>query len=655
MSTLESGIHPVMDLDISQTEHEVLPQHHHHHEEPVEVPQPVHIRSVSDSLILHQQNSASLPDLINNEGSSSPDDLTNGEQNSSQEDQQQSQQDASTGPLTFPASPRLRHTRHLSLTGGLGEVKPSRRRKSKRSGSIKQRSRSPPNLPPPPPPGENLETIPSVTDTTQHQEPAQPVPDELAANEASSTSLGFSEVMNTISNIDEQLDMINDGFSPKPNVPVPQRMTEPTSYTFQPISAEMKAADEEVEEREWSTGDHAHPSMERTTPEGASAHHEDLGPSPQLVSDQEFQQISSPGAPETLPKPVKGKHRVMFKEEVEDIPSYESQTNQQFKQEEEEEEEIPSSVAALKKKLFGAHESETARYKKEGILSPRHTHPENVTFSEGYEFHKESSPFYHESSPEAPNVNNNNSQEDEVPAANVQEAEQRKEEEDNVFDASWDQSSKFKVVGVRKQTGKKERTPPPNEAVKSGEVKMSEVPQPGSMELRNVMSLERPPRNKITHSYSLERPVKHESTPPRSISVTADPGDSLLASISSTLQARSRYGSDSFLASVEPLQPARKKATSEVKISTRGELEKIRAAHRRDSGPASGVAASAATSASHTSPPQHSHNHTSPSHRLGASSLNSQPRLAVSMDELQRDTHVTYDANTNSHILRSLV
>ena len=691
ISTLGSVIHPVMDLDISQTEHDIIPQHR----EVVEI-QPVHTRAASDSLILHHQNSASLPDLIKHEGSSSPDNTTE-DQGSSLEDSGPGQQGALNQPLTFKESPRGHHTRHLSLISGhtrhlslisgVGEVKPqSRRRKSKRSGSIKQRSRSPPNLPPPPPPGdleENSDTTvtgmtSSSSDTTQQElHVVQPVSHELTASEPSITSLGFSEVMNTISNIDEQLDMINDGRNPKPSVPVPQRTTESAFANGQLVNhvsenEMLNSYWEEDEEGEWPTVDHTHLAMERTTPEGATnietpATDHDLGPSPQMITDEQHQDISSPEAGDTATtseaqhKSSKGKHRVMFKEEVEDIPSYDPQMDQP---EEEEEEEIPSSVAALKQKLFGAQESEVARYKKDGILSPRHTHPENVTFSDVYEFHKESSPFYRENSP---NANNNNSEDS--PPESVEDRRlleladvgiEERVREENVYDRPWDQmaASKYKVIGVRKRTGKKERTPPlpPSERAQSGEVMMSVVPQPGSTELRNVQSLER--AHKSTHSYSLERRAKHEPSPPRTSSATD--GDSLLASISTTLQACSRYGSDSFLASVEPVQPAKKRAQSEMRISSRGELEKIKAAHRRDAGSTS-TAAAEPSPPSQSSPFHPSHNHSSPPHKpvklAKPPAVSNCPKTAASMEELQkaRETQVTYDANTQSHILRSLV
>ena len=157
-------------------------------------------------------------------------------------------------------------------------------------------------------------------------------------------------------------------------------------------------------------------------------------------------------------------------------------------------------------------------------------------------------------------------------------------------------------------------------------------------------------------------PIVHETTPPpvapkpthtasvwnqRSALTTMDNG-SLLSSISCTLQETSKYGSDSLLSS--GYEATKKK--SEVRFSSKGELEKIRAEHRRDPPP----------------PPQAGD---SPSPQTGNSpqamkrkwpngrSFAGPPRNAGSLDTLSdtkpMDTRVTYDANTNSHIYRSLV
>ena len=93
----------------------------------------------------------------------------------------------------------------------------------------------------------------------------------------------------------------------------------------------------------------------------------------------------------------------MFKEEVEDIPNTYEPVADGSEDSGGEEEVIPSSVAELKKRLFGEREVEAARYKREGPLSPKYTHPFSVTFDEGYKFQGQSSREL------SPNANNNNS------------------------------------------------------------------------------------------------------------------------------------------------------------------------------------------------------------------------------------------------------
>ncbi len=92
----------------------------------------------------------------------------------------------------------------------------------------------------------------------------------------------------------------------------------------------------------------------------------------------------------------------MFKEEVEDIPiTYEPVADGNY--DSSDDEVLPSSVAELKKRLFGDREGEAARYKREGPLSPSHTHPLNTSFDGGYDYEGQSSP------EKPPNINNNNS------------------------------------------------------------------------------------------------------------------------------------------------------------------------------------------------------------------------------------------------------
>ena len=75
----------------------------------------------------------------------------------------------------------------------------------------------------------------------------------------------------------------------------------------------------------------------------------------------------------------------MFKEEVEDIPiTYEPVADGNSDSADSSDEAIPSSVAELKKRLFGDKEGDAARYKREGPLSPAHKHPLNATFDQSY-------------------------------------------------------------------------------------------------------------------------------------------------------------------------------------------------------------------------------------------------------------------------------
>ena len=311
-------------------------------------------------------------------------------------------------------------------------------------------------------------------------------------------------------------------------------------------------------------------------------------------------------------------------------------------------ETLPVGVAAIKAKLFGSHEQEATRYPKEGVLSPKHTHPVNTTFSDQY--------FSQAPREVSPNINNNNSaSEDDSLASDPvlrvgvaggvaspdeealvkdtlllagsggagreppKEAGGRKEEEavttmavpedpaepdQNLYDSPWEQKSvsKYKVIGVRRRSGSaspaqaKEKTPPPTAPKRLGpkiqiaEVSVEETPRPlTTAELRNVHSLER------KHSNEKAGPPKGQSSvsPPMG-GVQSE--SSLLASISDTLQVTSRYGSDSLLnnGSDSPSGAGtaqgggaltRWNSGGEVKMSSRGELEKIRAAHRKEATP----------------------------------------------------------------------
>ena len=370
-------------------------------------------------------------------------------------------------------------------------------------------------------------------------------------------------------------------------------------------------------------------------------------------------------------------------------------------------------MAALKKKLFGAQEQGVTKYKKEGVLSPKHTHPTNMSFESGYTFGKESSPFYRESSP---NINNNNGLDVEQATPTAQVANQNARAvdrkgadaaasavhvsspnsrsntaatEEGLYDPPWETSavSKFKVIGRMRagsagsdgKPSKKDRTPPPVSPktkkqqgnLQFGEVSMTEVPTPGSTELRNVHSLERSKHKKErkerqkqlqknhqqqgekkqlsqqehsppVHSYSLDRPGHKVSSlssrdpgpgslprdrsfergtsspsmfaaPSTSLGGVSNEEDSLLASITDTLQKQSKYGSDTLLSpptsrmsgGIISDQQKAKKAPSAVRMSSRGELEKIRAAHRREPPPPpAGSVASPVSPPTHSSPPR---------------------------------------------------
>lgn len=357
-------------------------------------------------------------------------------------------------------------------------------------------------------------------------------------------------------------------------------------------------------------------------------------------------------------------------------------------------------MAALKKKLFGAQEQGVTKYRKEGSLSPKYTHPTNASFESGYTFSKESSPFYRENSP---NINNNNgldvdpatppppqlsNQNGASAAVDVPLPKNSSSglTEEGLYDPPWETSavSKFKVIGRMRagsaagSSGKpagKERTPPPVSpktkkqaaGIMFGEVSMTEVPTPGSMELRNVHSLERSKHKKErqerqkqrkqeqaqqkeeqlqhsppVHSYSLDRAGRRETSPGHGAAASTSPDrqhslsldrrgapspgafmppptssvgaggedDSLLASITDTLQRQSKYGSDALLSPptsrMSDMEPQKtKKVPNEVRMSSRGELEKIRAAHRRDPpAPPMGVAISPGAPPTHSSPMQ---------------------------------------------------
>ena len=737
------GPHEVLDLDTSQTEPDDLP-----------VSPPEHFRSGSDSLVQMHQKTHSLPDLTKEESSTSPEaeelepagftaDFTADLDVKSNSPHTRKRSTSMTGE-----GPAVGHTRHLSLIGVMDGSKQTRKKRpSKRQGSIKRRSRSPPNLPPPPPPPN--EVIPTGSppaiiatspvgepkrDTASPPEPLSPRErlsplrhgstgsDSLTA-QASSTSLGFSEVMVTISNIDHQLDQLNSDVGespPRPSIPVPVRSSASESNdcsTFKPIVERPEEEEEQIDFSVLDSGDpnqlydspddtlderdlpiqmnvpavspppavSSPPKIEydggpmspvRTTPEGASSNQPPPRPPPpsdevppeiienlppadftekevtnsvfypektsptELTKPQDTNWVArQPKLESKDRKPAAKQHRVMFKEEVEDIPpiydpepSYDTEPayEPEPSYEPRVDEEIPSTVAELKKMLFGERESNTAKYKKEGSLSPRH----NEGFDYPYEYQRDSSL--------SPNTSNSNQE-----GGRGVDPWPDLEEEENVYDMPWEKKtvSKYRVVGQRKKPGNGAQKDV-KETLQFAEVSTHEAPTPGSTEVRNVHSLERPLKKNRPNkqSHSLDRPIK----------VPTLVEDSLLESISSTLQGRSKFGSDSLLTTIameataasnamQTYSPPQKRMTNGVRSSKR-ELEKIRAEHRRDP-----------RYSPHTSPKTVAP--AKPAKRVGFTQPNGQPRTAVSLDGLQRDpsTRVTYDSSTRSHVFRSLV
>lgn len=391
MDSLGSGIHPVMDLDIhteqDDSEHDV--RHHHGNKGVVRSLRP---QSASDTFLLMHQNSASLPDLINCD------------------DQEVSVADggvvtdgvagegrgrASHLQRTASGASQTRHTRHLSLIGNediRANLKQQprdhrKKRSSRRNGSIKLRSRSPPNMPPPPPPDtveedgserSSQEATNGQVSSSLGPEGAEPkrqqqddqmdfglnlqspplqngVSGELPS-QSSSSSVGFSEVMNTISNIDHELDDI--AITPtKPSIPAPKRNTSIQGMNFAMGGGE--GVKDDFNEEEWlcdvpdsettpisptnrpapdggppsaEEDSETEPAQKKSTNQ-KQAQHDSFVSADQLVSGgflpaATVEMTSDPG-----PKSGKSKHRVMFKEEVEDIPNYEPRVDQEVSQE----------------------------------------------------------------------------------------------------------------------------------------------------------------------------------------------------------------------------------------------------------------------------------------------------------------------------------
>lgn len=699
-----SGHHMVVDLDISQTDRE-------HFEEGSPVPA-VHARSSSDSLVLMQTCSNSLPDLTEDTAA-------------------KGNNISSSSPRGERALGGIHHTRHLSLIHSSKEAAQMsviRKKKRKTNGSLKQRSRSPPNLPPPPPPPmENAVTPPMNNIAREQPDGGSDDPSALP------NSVNNRGIVRAIASLDQQLEEMSHQFSTFKSADPQQQQIGTNSTSFASSNFGPSPVPEEASrfyEDEWLC-DSPVPAQQGTPSSSGvavSPLDSDIGPSPQQVPDTARYLANGDSVPVSTDseKLTKAKHRVMFKEEVEDIPLYEPHVDLESTSPEEQEEvaaaeeEVPVGVAAIKMKLFGKKEQEATRYKKDGILSPKYTHPENMTFSEDYfssnityapqwdttntstytsqedtsTTHSTpvvtSSSFPQETT--APNINNNNSEGESVansenatstwvPPARISSPADLlppdpEEPDQNPYDAPWDQKSvsKYKVIGVkRRSVSPKEKTPPPTAIKKTNkiqyaQVSMEEVPKPSATELRNVHSLERSLRGKPAS------PTTSQQAPPTSQST-----DSLLASINDTLQATSRYGSDSFLSNggTSPSNPLAtqggsnsiRRGSGELKTSSRGELEKIRAAHRREPALPQPSALAKSKLVQHSSP----HISSAPSsttslvHTGGIRGIGGGTSgyggkmgtrgMAASVEGLQRrqDTHVTYDAQTRAHIFRSLV
>lgn len=700
----------------------------------------------SNSLLLTQKVSSSLPELLDETGKSA------GPKTLEQAEHGKEGTNGSVSP-----SHNYSHTRHLSLLGGIkkeGGGGGGRR-------SRKLRSRSPPNLPPPPPPPTNpMEGLPETTQ--DHDSMASP---------------GFSKVLHTISDIDQQLDNITENFTTSTVITLSQPPSHPPPLPPTDMDAaivscgqpdlgpsHLPQGQDRVDgfcEEDWMCDV---PPDQADQSDSSSRSH-DKRPLEQVIPPH-VDGSSNLTNGMAVQNPDKTEQHVMFRDDVEPIPNYEPCVDQAEK-ENNGETEVPVGVAAIKMRLFGSREKEPTRYKKDGVLSPKSTHPENMTFSNEYfdtspvNGHHYDNPHYDPTPTESThcdhngnvlaqaNANNNNSEGESAlvselifsdtrmmegqnqptndscpvsPETVVDEAGVRQHNpKRNLYDDPWDEKpiSKHKEIGVvrrtlpppgvqglvnkkttppvippRSQGQEKEKSPSPMapkrssivQSMQFAEVYVKETPRPFATEVRNVLSLERnllkkgvlplsPPTSTATQ-LSPPSPDTHLSSPSGSLD---NRESSLLASISNTLQETSLYGSDSLLNKGEtssqysgseqtpPLTPT----TRQTKITSRGELEKIRAAYRKDP---TNPAISPCSSSMSISPTQMrtSSQHSVSQMDSAPSSVNSSPylsrgsatgrakqqhngRVAVPLDGLTRDTKVTYNAPTQGRILRSLV
>ena len=726
--TLNSGQHVIVDLQISQGDREPLS---------LDMggamsTSPAHMRSSSDPLVIMHQMSNSLPELLDETGNSTSPEGTDDPPTDH------------TQAVENMHSPGTRHTRHLSLMGGKKEsVVHHSRRKPKRGGSLKQRSRSPPNLPPPPPP---------PADHTLLSDSVLSSPEGTGSPLNVSNVSGFSGVMRTMTSIDQQLNAITENFTtsaiitpslpPGRPPPPPPTQVEFSTVTFtqtnlgpspipiSPTSQQQQCKvpspvpemeeDENFCEEEWLCD---------APVENGRGHHMNGH------AKTQGNRMTGFGGHSNVVGDIKPKktHRVMFKEEVEAIPNYEPRIDQEDDSSGEEtaiddvpptganRDALPSGVAAIKMKLFGKQEAVATRYKKDGVLSPKYTHPQNTTFSTQYfntdvmdiqaDHAYESMNGSHENGVSIighheDNANNNNSERspedsravenidtqdkasssdtsksigkpDIQDVADVPEAGGKEDHEllspslssngdkseshtHNLYESPWDEKpiSKYKVIGIVRKSaspsgrGNKEKSPPPSthkqggasQRIQFAEVSTKETPVPSATELRNVHSLER----------SLARKSHHQTLPQEGMA-TSTSEDSLLASISSTLKATSLFGSDNLLCN----EKEKKMAAGSFTTTTKGELEKIRAAHRSDDT----AIVCTASMGSLPGNPRHSCEfssaHSTPfrSHGGGKQAALADTRMTKSLDGLQskRSSEMSHNPRIQAHILRSLV
>ena len=682
-------------------------------------PHPNHQRSISDtSILLSRTNSSSLPELIDHTSSTSPELIPDTVECA----RQQISQEAPTKRF------RTKHTRHLSLLSGR-EVKRKKRR------SAQFRCRSPPNYPPPPPPA--------------NEDSADEVETQRGCH-TRKDSFGFSKVMQTISSIDHELQEMGGvaDTNTTPNISPPMR--------FKAINPRQSPLHNSLE-REQGEREGVISSLDTPGEEEGNGHdmqifgEQEGGHVPSLQKDEipttgifttqdsttdiivPFSPTASSPTKKTPPpiaakpkqKPKPKKNKVMFKEEVEDIPSYEPRIDDEeapstAEVEEGPDENIPSSVAGLKKMLFG--QEQTQKYSKEGPMSLRfgaivNTDDYDEDLHEMLSLTKQhmSPPPENNSTHQEPdqdvsshyqhlenftNIQQNTTPDKEAVVHSLVAVEQQtsspyvNEAQENEYDTPWDSKpiSKYSVIG-RKQT------PSPAQKAEPFEVVTHTTAVPGNMEWRNVHSLERQLRTDSASSrvsprqeygYPVDNAAASQPAHSLQFSDTLDIHDSdLLQSISSTLQSRSKYGSESLLTSYSqgdiPANYYQQQAQAELKQrgnsrSTRTELEKIRTQHRKMSitlpTTYTGYQDNKLDQRKALSRSYQSVNRGSSGNIAGGSSGNiaggssgegkrkrvplaqhKGARKAQSVDALQVDpaTLVTYNTYTQSHTLQSLV